>query len=234
MKILNKGFNYSQDGPGNRLVYHLQGCNFSCKWCSNADSIPFENPKAKDYSVNEIFNEIIRSKAMFFDGGGVTFTGGEVCVQSAELIELLGLLKTEGIHTCIETNCSLPAVRDVAEYVDYLICDFKHYDDSCHKKWIGVSNKTVKENIEYFLSSGRQIHIRIPVINGINSEPFGFADFFKSADTSNAVFEFLAYHEFGKDKWQGDYEIQNGFVSETTIKEFTETFENYGLKTVVT
>ena len=59
MKILNKGFNYSQDGPGNRLVYHLQGCNFACKWCSNADSIPLENPKAKECSVKEVFDEII-------------------------------------------------------------------------------------------------------------------------------------------------------------------------------
>ncbi len=234
MKILNKGFNYSQDGPGNRLVYHLQGCNFSCKWCSNADSIPFENPKAKDYSVNEIFNEIIRSKAMFFDGGGVTFTGGEVCVQNDELIDLLKMLRESDIHTCIETNCSIPAVRDVAEYVDYLICDFKHFDDECHKKWIGSSNKTVKENIEYFLSSGRQIHIRIPVINGINSDPVGFAGYFNSLDTSNAVFEFLAYHEFGRDKWQGSYEIENGFVSDSVIRDFTETFENHGLKTIVT
>ncbi len=27
MKIFQKGFNYSQDGDGNRLVYHMQGCN---------------------------------------------------------------------------------------------------------------------------------------------------------------------------------------------------------------
>ena len=53
MKILHKGFNYSQDGPGNRLVYHLQGCNFACKWCSNADSIPTQNSKAVDYTVEE-------------------------------------------------------------------------------------------------------------------------------------------------------------------------------------
>ncbi len=25
MRIFQKGFNFAQDGPGNRLVYHLQG-----------------------------------------------------------------------------------------------------------------------------------------------------------------------------------------------------------------
>ncbi len=234
MKILQKGFNYSQDGPGNRLVYHLQGCNFSCKWCSNADSIPLENDKAKDCTVDELFDEVIRSRMMFFDAGGVTFTGGEVCMQSKELTELLKRLKEAEINTCIESNASLPSLKLIAEYIDYLIVDFKHYDEDVHKKWVGLSNKSVKDNIEHFFSTGRQIHIRIPVIHGINDNPQGFVDYFKNLDTSNAVFEFLAYHEFGKDKWNGEYQIEDGFVTPETIKDFKEIFENYGMKTVVT
>ncbi len=234
MKILNKGFNYSQDGPGNRLIYHLQGCNFACKWCSNADSIPLDNPKASECSEDEIFDEIMRSRMMFFDGGGVTFTGGEVCVQATELLSLFKRLKNAEIHIAIETNASFGSLRELAEYVDYLIVDFKHYDDDIHRKWIGVSNKSVKNNIEYFFASGRQIHIRIPVINRINDNPRGFAEYFSKFDTQNAVFEFLAYHEFGKDKWNGKYEIENGFVSADKIKEFNEVFEAQGLKTIVT
>ena len=234
MRIFQKGFNFSQDGPGNRLVYHLQGCNFLCKWCSNADSIPLDNFKSKDFTVDEILDEIMRSRMMFFDGGGVTFTGGEVCVQSDELIVLLKKLKENGIHTAIETNGSYSSVRNLEEYVDYLIVDMKHFDNSEHIKWVGASNKSVKENLEYFFSLGRQMHIRIPVINGVNNNPQGFADYFKKFDTSNAVFEFLAYHEYGKDKWQGEYQIENGFVESGTIAEFKETFEEYGMKTVVT
>ncbi len=234
VKILQRGFNYSQDGPGNRLVYHLQGCNFACKWCSNADSIPADNPKAKDCTVDEIYNEIMRSRMMFFDGGGVTFTGGEACMQADELTVLLKRLKESGIHTAIETNGSFFALREISEYIDYLIVDFKHYDEEQHMKWVGASNKSVKENIEYFLENGRQIHIRIPVINGVNDTPDGFVDYFKNYDTANAVFEFLAYHEYGKDKWQGNYEIENGFVTAVTIKKFTEKFTEYGMKTVST
>lgn len=234
MKILQKGFNYSQDGPGNRLVYHLQGCNFACKWCSNADSIPLENPKAKDYTVDEIFDEVMRSRMMFFDGGGVTFTGGEACMQAPELLDLLMKLKENGVHTAIETNGSIPMLRQLSEYIDYLIIDLKHFDEAEHIKWTGASDKSTKENIKYFFKSGRQIHIRIPVINGVNAAPEGFAEYFSRFDTSNAVFEFLAYHEYGKDKWQGEYQIENGFVSPEKIKEFTDAFEKNGMKTVVT
>lgn len=234
MKILHKGFNYSQDGPGNRLVYHLQGCNFSCKWCSNADSIPFDNPKAKDYSVNELLDEIMRSRMMFFDNGGVTFTGGEVCVQAEELLALLKELKKNRISVAVETNGSFSALKELSRYVDYLIVDFKHYDEAEHIKWVGASNRSVKSNIEYFFETGRQIHVRIPVIKGVNDSPDGFAEYFQKHNTENAVFEFLAYHEFGKDKWCGKYEIKDGFVSKEKIGEFTEKFESSGLKTVVT
>ena len=37
IRIFGQGFNFSQDGPGNRLVYHLAGCNFRCPWCSNPE-----------------------------------------------------------------------------------------------------------------------------------------------------------------------------------------------------
>ena len=234
LKVLQKGFNYSQDGPGNRLVYHLQGCNFACKWCSNADSIPADNPKARDYSVSEIFDEIMRSRMMFFDGGGVTFTGGECTLQCEELSLLFSMLKKENISICIETNGSSSKLRELSENIDYLIIDLKHFDDDLHKKWVGASNRSVKENIEYFLKSGRQLHIRIPVINGVNAEPDGFADYFRQFNTDNAVFEFLAYHEFGKDKWQGEYQIENGFVTSETIADFTRKFESNGMKTVST
>ena len=42
LKIFQKGFNYSQDGEGNRLIIHLQGCNMKCPWCSNPEGMPLE------------------------------------------------------------------------------------------------------------------------------------------------------------------------------------------------
>ena len=42
LKIFQKGFHYAQDGQGNRLVYHLQGCNMNCKWCANPEGMKME------------------------------------------------------------------------------------------------------------------------------------------------------------------------------------------------
>ena len=234
MKILQKGFNYSQDGPGNRLVYHLQGCNFKCKWCSNPESMPMENPKAKEYSVDEIINEVERSKMMFFDGGGVTFTGGECTLQCDELLETLEKLKEHNISTAIETNGSNPHLSELAEYVDYLIIDFKHYDPNEHKKWIGTGNAQVLKNITELIESGREVHIRIPLIKNVNDDYDGFCEFFKDKNTENIDVEILPYHEYGKDKWTAEYEITDGFVSDETVKAFTEELNKIGIKTIRT
>ena len=121
MRIFGKGFNFGQDGPGNRLVYHLQGCNMRCPWCSNSEGMSFTG--GTERSVDEIVRECARSRAMFFSGGGVTFTGGEATLWGDELILLLTRLQELGIHTAIETNGTSPRLGEIAEHVDYLIMD---------------------------------------------------------------------------------------------------------------
>ncbi len=233
MRIFGKGFNFSQDGPGNRLVYHLSGCNMSCIWCSNPDGM--SATAGKEIDEENIIDECISCKPMFFSGGGVTFTGGEATLQADKLIFVLSALKNNGIHTAIETNGTSPLLPKISELVDYLIMDFKHYDSDALKTYTGLGNQTIKANFEYFCKIGRQLHIRIPVINGINADkPENFAEYFSSFDTKNVVFEFLPYHEYGKEKWQSEYKIKDGFVSPENIKKFHLVFKEYGLKTVIT
>lgn len=233
MRIFNKGFNFGQDGPGNRLVYHLQGCNMRCIWCSNPEGMSMSG--GTEYTVEEIFDECVRSKKMFFSGGGVTFTGGECTMQYKELGKLLKMLKAEGIHTAIETNGSLIHLQRLLPDTDYLIMDFKHYDTGCHMAYTGTENLTVKNNFETNCINGRQQHIRIPLINGLNTQhPEHFAEYFAKHDNSQTVFEFLKYHEYGKAKWTEEYKVKNGFVTDETVLKFKEEFKKHGLKTVTT
>lgn len=233
MKVFNKGFNFDQDGPGNRLVYHLQGCNMRCIWCSNPEGMGLEG--GKEYSVLEIFNECRGSKMLFFSGGGVTFTGGEATMQYTELLEILKLLKGEGINTCIETNGTHPRLSELAEYIDCLIMDFKHYDSETLKKYTGVGNELIKKNFETNCKNGRRQHIRIPLINGINTDnPEGFAGYFSKFDTQNTMFEFLPYHEYGKEKWTEPYKVKNGFITDETLKKFVDVFTAHNLNIIKT
>ena len=234
MKILQKGFNYSQDGPGNRLVYHTQGCNFRCKWCSNPESMAGTNSKDREMSPEEILDEAVRSRMMFFDNGGVTFTGGEPTLQFDELKKTLTLLHENGINTAIENNGSHPKLCELSPLIDFLIVDLKHYDPEEHKKWTGVRNDTTVENIMKLLKIRSQLHIRIPLINHVNTDSSGFIKLFENTDKSRATFEVLKYHEFGKDKWTSPDEITDGFVSDELFNNFTAALKDSGFNIIKT
>ena len=232
LKIFQKGFNYSEDGPGNRLVYHLCGCNFACKWCSNPEGMVATN--YKEYSVDELFDEILSAKTMFFSGGGVTFTGGEATVQHTPLLKLLIKLKAADINTAIETNGSSERLFELLPYIDHLIMDFKHYDNEINKAWIGASNESTVRNFIRLQETAREFLIRIPIINGFNNSPYGFVDFFTKYNTSKVSFELLPYHEYGKEKWKKPYEIKNGFISKEDLSLFEMVFTENNLKLIHT
>ena len=233
VRIFGKGFNYSQDGPGNRLVYHLSGCNMRCRWCSNPEGM--DGTAGKTYTIDEVVDECRRSRPMFFGGGGVTFTGGEATLQFDALQQVLHRLQAEHIHTALETNGTSPELALIAENVDYLFMDFKHHSSELLQMYTGLGNETVKHNFEYFCRTGRQLHIRIPLINGFNADnPEAFATYFSQHNTGNVVFELLPYHEYGKDKWKTPYQIVNGHVTSETVEHFRSVFTAYGLKLTTT
>ena len=61
LKIFQRGFNYSQDGQGNRLVYHLQGCNLLCPWCANPEGMDGNGPDTFVMSAEDLYAEVFRS-----------------------------------------------------------------------------------------------------------------------------------------------------------------------------
>lgn len=250
IRVLHKGFNFSQDGPGNRLVYHLQGCNFFCPWCSNPESIAVDGTLMKidgkeklsctEHETDEVFSEILSGKMMMFSGGGVTFTGGEPTVQFEALKELLIRCKEAGIHTAIESNASHPRFCELSGLIDYMIVDLKHYDCNKHKKTIGASNEKTIENIKAISQKREQLLIHIPLIGGFNSsaeDAENFAELIKSFGNEKIDVEVLRYHEYGKDKWLQcgmEYKMASGNVTDEEYKKFTDILKNNGISIIKT
>ena len=240
LHIFQKGFNYSQDGPGNRLVYHLKGCNLRCPWCSNPEGLNPDNSVGYSASVNEVLNEILRSAPMFFEGGGVTFTGGECTLQLDALTELFALLKKEGISTAIETNGTHKNLEKLFPFLDYLIMDIKHSDEAILKAVTGAELSVIKENILKAKQNNKKLFLRIPLINTFNTDRKtidGFLEYFKEINYENLSLELLKYHEYGKDKWEQNgltYKFKDGFVSEEFRKDFEEKLRQQNIKVIRT
>lgn len=251
LNLIKKGFNYSQDGPGNRLVYHLQGCNMHCPWCANPESLarggtflPSENIGTHlsftPEEVDDLLEEAGESRPLFFEGGGVTVTGGEPTLQFDALKEFLEGCRACGIHTAIETNGTHPKLSELFPFIDLLIMDCKHIDDTIHRGVTGISNRIVLQNIELAMTIHGNVLIRTALVNGFNAgidTAQQFLRFYKQFDTSRTRFELLKYHEYGREKWAAcglPYQIKSGFITDSLYTETENIYRSGGLTVVRT
>lgn len=153
--------------------------------------------------------EIVRKDMEYYrsSGGGITLSGGEPLVQSAFVQELLKVCKTEGIHTCLEsTFCAeWSIVKETVANAELLITDIKHMDPEIHKKYTGISNEKILENIKRLAEIGKEIILRIPVIPGVNDSEENMeatADFIIN-ETGNRIsqVQLLSFMRLGEEKY---------------------------------
>lgn len=231
LRIFQKGFNFRQDGPGNRLVYHLQGCNLRCPWCSNPEGMP--RVGGQEVEVGDLVAECCRSRKLFFDGGGVTFTGGEATLQVEALVAALKALRQADISTALETNGTSPHLCGIATEVDWLIMDFKHVEAARFGETCGACFETLVRNYRQLVAGRKQLLVRVPLVNGFNAdEAEAFAAYFAARPHDNVSFEFLRYHEYGRGKWKTPYAVKDGFVTDAQLRAFVDCFTKCGLEVV--
>lgn len=240
MRIFQRGFNFSQDGPGNRLVYHLQGCNLRCPWCSNPEGLDLHG--GTPAAVEELLDEVRRSSLLFFDGGGVTLTGGEATLQLDEVLDFLTRLRAQGVSTCMETNGISPRLPELFPVLDLLILDVKHHDPEVHRQVTGLSNEGTFANLQKALDSGVPLALRIPLIGGFNAseeDARGFAELFgRLGVPGRATVELLPYHEFGRSKYEElglPYPMtESAHVSREAVALFGEILSGAGIQMIHT
>jgi len=122
-----------------------------------------------DDTVGEIEKDI-----PFYDesGGGVTFSGGEPLMQPDFLLRLLDACGKLDLHRTVDTTGYADAelLLKVAERTELFLYDLKHMDPEKHRKYTGVPNEQILNNLELLARNGAKINIRIPIIPGINSD----------------------------------------------------------------
>ena len=193
------------DGPGIRFVLFMQGCPLRCKYCHNRDTWDLKG--GKEYTVDEIFNKIIRYKNYFItSNGGVTVSGGEPLLQPDFLIELFTRLKQVGIRTALDTSGMFDItekIKKLIDLTDLFLVDIKCINDEICKDLVGRSNKKELEFIKYLDSIGKEIWIRqviVPTITDKEEDLYKLRDFINSIDSISRV-DLLPYHDLGKYKW---------------------------------
>ena len=183
---------------------NLEKCDF-CGRCEIFCASDARKVCGREYTVDEVFSEVIKDKA-FYDnsGGGVTFSGGECMLQIDFLCEILEKCKENGIHTAVDTAGNVPweYFERILKYTDLFLYDIKLFDREKHKQYTGADNKVILDNLKKLFEGGASVWIRIPVIPGANDteeEMRKIKEFLKPY--SPLKIELLCYHKMGEHKY---------------------------------
>jgi len=157
-------------------------------------------------TTEEVIKEIEKDLIFYEESsGGVTFSGGEPLGQSEFLESLLVCCQKKKIHTAVDTSgyISWKILSKISSKVDLFLYDLKIMDSGRHKKYTGISNEIIIENLKKLSSVHRNIFIRFPVIPGINDDSQNIKEMGEFLSSLKiAQVNLLPYHYIGIDKYR--------------------------------
>ena len=168
----------------------------------------------REYTMDELMAEIEKERDIMQDsGGGVTLCGGEPLMHPEYALELLQELGRRGFHRTVDTT--LYAQPDVVDRIacecELLLVDLKLMDSEKHRRYTGVGNELILDNIRRIAKASHTFVIRIPLIEGINADEQNMeatAHFLSAlsaigphpSSLSPLTVHLLPYHDVGRDK----------------------------------
>lgn len=193
----------------------------------------------KYYTIEVLIEEIEKDKVFYEQsGGGVTFSGGEVLAQDMDYMEeLFSRLYGKGYRINLDTSGYAPFhhIKRLLPYVDTFLYDVKIMDPDLHKRYTGVDNHLILDNLKKLSEENAAIWIRIPVIGGVNntiSNMEGIAEFLKAEKISIRQIHLLPYHNTGSGKYKRlNWEYMGKAYKAPTpdeLNDYVTVFQQYG------
>ena len=181
-----------------------------CTACGHCNDFCIQNAReaiGEQLSIEELLKKITADTAFYeVSGGGITLSGGEVLLQDMDYItSLCSRLKRRGYRIDIDTCGYVPYenIQKVLPYTDMFLYDIKHLDPEMHRKYTGVDNALILDNLRKMSDAGAPINIRLPLIAGINDddqEIQALIEYLK--DIHVLKINLLPYHRTGSDKYE--------------------------------
>ncbi len=235
------------DGPGIRTTVFLKGCPLRCTWCHNPEGIapqPQRMVKKNECSIcgyeimsGELAERILRNKEIYWlNHGGVTFTGGEPLFQADFVADVVHRIKPD-VHVAIETSGYVAAdvFKRMVPMFDLILLDMKHTDPIVHKKYTGVDNQLIIENLKFLCSADTNFIIRIPLIPEVNDTKqnmLNVLSFIKNAQSLLRV-EILPYHKTAGAKYAMIGKKYNPCFDVNKTPHIYNVFEENNIETII-
>ena len=161
------------DGEGVTTLVAFHGCPLRCKYCLNPQSLHSEGIW-KHYDCMQLYEEVRLDELYFLaTHGGITFGGGEPCLQSDFIYEFRQLCGQEW-QLSVESSLNVPQenIEKLLPVIDYYIIDIKDINNDIYQQYTGKENEKVLNNLHYLIEHGKneQIIVRTPILPVYNSE----------------------------------------------------------------
>ena len=155
------------DGPGVRCVIFTSGCPLRCAYCHNPETWEIGSGEAVD--SKEIAEKISRLYP-YIKNGGVTFSGGEPCVQSEFICDVISQIMQTKLHIALDTSGSVlnKSVEKLISMCDLVLLDIKFTSDEEYKKHTGGSLSRTLEFLDKCRELNKEVWIRHVVVPGLN------------------------------------------------------------------
>jgi pyruvate formate lyase activating enzyme len=159
----------------------------------------------REQTAESVIAEVMKDKIFYENsGGGMTVSGGEPTFQFEFTQAILRLAKENSLHTCVETNgyAAFEKYEKIMKFVDIFLFDYKETDPELHKKYTGVDNRRILENLLKLDAQGCVTYLRCPIIPGLNDRADHFAGIAETANRLRHVQEIdiEPYHPLGISK----------------------------------
>lgn len=219
-----------QDG---KHSIHFELCK-ACGACVEACPNNAMQLLGRQEKISDIIDLALRDMKYYQStGGGLTVSGGEPLMQGNGCASLLKEAKKAGLHTCIETTgyAKWETVQAVAEFTDIFLFDYKLTDPQKHKRYIGVDNRLILENLRRLCEINTKIILRCPIIPGINNDDAHLQALTDLSNQYDAIQEvnIMPYHNIAAGKlpqigYAGETWIQPSMTKQETAEIHTKLF----------
>jgi pyruvate formate lyase activating enzyme len=234
----NEALSLTLDG----IVTDWDSCNL-CGKCADGCPTKAIEMSGRFYTSQELL-KIIEKERVHFEqsGGGVTISGGEPLMFPEYLAELLMLCKQAGIHTTVDTSGFAPkeTLLKVAKHTDLFLYDLKLMDPVLHKKWTGVDNKRILENLKILINLGKPVNIRVPLIKNVNADEQNLratALFISKLSGRTPSVNLLPFHPIGKGKYKKMEIVYDSFgmkeLTDIETEQAVQLFKTFGIEVEV-
>lgn len=179
-----------------------------CGTCANECPTQAMELKGIDYTIDGLYNVVIKDRAFWGEDGGVTLSGGEITLQWQEALELLKKLKAIGVHTAVDTCgfCKQETLEALLPYTDIFLYDLKLFDEEEHIKFTKQSNKLIISNFEWLTEAcaktGTRIWVRTPIIPGATDTEHNIQGLAGIVRDRVEKWELCAFNNLCKDKYE--------------------------------